>query len=197
MQLSAVCQSTAGSSKGVWRSVFAPVRLTGARRAGGVPAARRPVKVQAKKKSGQKKQAGGFMKTTKKPNLDDGWTYAGNLGEFADKPTKTVSLTTGKTVVVYKAGDEVFCSDVNGTAYEFPLVDANVIEGPSGPAIECPFDGTTYDLATGAVIEWCPRNNPLRSFLGMVKSKVEPQDLGVHEAIASADGGVYIRLKNA
>ena len=41
----------------------------------------------------------------------------------------TVTLSTGKMLVVYKVDNEVFCSDVNGTAYEFPLVDAKVIEG--------------------------------------------------------------------
>ena len=41
-------------------------------------------------------------------------------------------------------------------------------------------DGTVYDLATGKVMSWCPKNNPVRSLLGALKDKTEPTDLPVY-----------------
>ena len=32
-----------------------------------------------------------------------------------------------------------------------------------------PLDGTVYDLETGKVLVWCPKNNPLRFVLGSLK----------------------------
>lgn len=45
----------------------------------------------------------------------------------------------------------MYCSDANSTAYQFPLVDASILQTKAGPAVEVPLDGTTYDLATGKV----------------------------------------------
>lgn len=41
--------------------------------------------------------------------------------------------------------------------------------GDGGPAAEVPLDGTVYDLETGKVLVWCPKNNPLRFVLGSLK----------------------------
>ena len=35
--------------------------------------------------------------------------------------------------------------------------------------MEVPLDGTVYDLDSGRVLEWCPRNNPVRVLLGSLK----------------------------
>ena len=41
--------------------------------------------------------------------------------------------------------------------------------GNGEPAVEVPLDGTVYDLDTGRVLEWCPKNNPIRMLLGSLK----------------------------
>lgn len=40
-----------------------------------------------------------------------------------------MTLKTGKMVVVYKTEDSYYSSDVNSTAFDFPLVDANIFDG--------------------------------------------------------------------
>lgn len=42
---------------------------------------------------------------------------------------------------------KVYCTAGNGTAYEYPLFDSDVYDGPDGkPIIRCKFDRTTYSL---------------------------------------------------
>ena len=51
-----------------------------------------------------------------------------------------------------------------------PIVTGvSVCAGEGGPAAEVPLDGTVYDLETGKVLVWCPKNNPLRFVLGSLK----------------------------
>jgi nitrite reductase/ring-hydroxylating ferredoxin subunit len=69
-----------------------------------------------------------------------------------------------------------------------------IVAGAQGPAIETPLDGTQYDLRTGKVLRWCPKDNPLRSILGALKEKVEPVDLPVYPVQIKANGGVRVRL---
>ena len=61
------------------------------------------------------------------------------------------SHTAGPAFAFLQVGDEVYCSDANSTAYQYPLVDASILKTKSGPAVEVGLDGTTYDLATGKV----------------------------------------------
>lgn len=76
------------------------------------------------------------------------------------------------------AEDRLFCTEVYSTAFKYPLVDAKVqlTEGKYGNGkrwtIETPLDGTVYNLENGKVIEWCPRNNPIRAVLGTLKRDV-------------------------
>ena len=46
-------------------------------------------------------------------------------------------------------------------------------------AVEVTLDGTVYDLESGKVLSWCPKNSPVRSLLGGLKDKSEPVDLPV------------------
>jgi len=62
-----------------------------------------------------------------------------------------VITSNGIALVLYKAQEGIFCSDANSTAYRYPMTDAKIFDGPNGPAVECPLDGTTYDLRTGQV----------------------------------------------
>jgi hypothetical protein len=54
--------------------------------------------------------------------------------------------------------------------------------GEGGPAVEVPLDGTVYDLDTGRVLEWCPRNNPVRVLLGSLKVRDCGTSCSVHAA---------------
>lgn len=49
-----------------------------------------------------------------------------------------------------------------------------IAAGEDGPAAEVPLDGTVYDLETGKVLVWCPKNNPLRFVLGSLKVRLAP-----------------------
>ena len=46
------------------------------------------------------------------------------------------------------------------------------IAGDGSPAAEVPLDGTVYNLETGRVLVWCPKNNPLRFVLGSLKVRL-------------------------
>eukprot|EP00210_Caulerpa_lentillifera_P007739 g7385.t1 len=148
------------------------------------------------KRPGSKKEVS-FTKLNKGQNFvaKEGWIELANAAEFKEsRPTLPVITDKGIAVVIYKYRDDYFCSDANSTAYQFPLNNAKIFDGPSGPAVECPFDGTTYDLKTGRVLEWCPRTNPIRSVLGMLKSKETPKDLGVYDVVVADDGTLFAKL---
>ncbi|KAK9812068.1 hypothetical protein WJX73_002835 [Symbiochloris irregularis] len=95
--------------------------------------------------------------------------------------------------MLYKSGDSYFCSAPNSTAYQFPLSDARVHLRGGKPAIEVPFDGTVYDLQSGKVLEWCPKNNPLRFVLGSLKAKATQEDLQVFPAEVE-DGAILVKF---
>jgi len=88
----------------------------------------------------------------------------------------------------------IFCTDANSTAFKYPLADANLLKLNSGPAVETKLDGTVYDLRTGKVVSWCPKNNPIRAVLGSLKDKSVPEDLAVHSVRLESDGRVKVRL---
>lgn len=115
------------------------------------------------------------------------------IQSFVSKPIKPVILATGKAIMLYKVGEQVFCSDANSTAFQYPLADANILGLKTGPAVEVKLDGTVYDLATGKVLSWCPKNNPVRSFLGSLKNKVEPTPLPVYK-VKVEGSKVFVKL---
>lgn len=41
---------------------------------------------------------------------------------------------------------------------QYPLADASILRVKGKPAVEVPLDGSVYDLATGKVLSWCPKN---------------------------------------
>lgn len=56
-------------------------------------------------------------------------------------------------------------------------------------------DGTVYDLSSGAVLKWCPKDNPIRGLLGTLKSKETPVDLTVYPVHVTKDGNVWTKLR--
>eukprot|EP00803_Ostreobium_quekettii_P001458 evm.model.scf_161.13 EVM.evm.TU.scf_161.13 scf_161:124603-128203(-) len=84
-----------------------------------------------------------------KVDPDKGWEEMGTVDGFKGKNTQSVILDSGVAFVLYTVDGTVYCSDANSTAFKFPLSDAKIVKGDGGPAVECPLDGTTYDLATG------------------------------------------------
>ena len=46
-------------------------------------------------------------------------------------------------------------TDANSTAYAYPLIDAEIGSQEDWPAVVVPLVGTTYDLATGKLLERC------------------------------------------
>lgn len=110
------------------------------------------------------------------------------------KNTKPVELATGRTLMLYKFENMVFISDANSTAYQFPMTDAKVYREGSSIAAEVPLDGTVYDLATGAVLKWCPKDNPMRSLLGTLKSVEKSTPLKVYPVHITKDGNIWTKL---
>eukprot|EP00882_Tetradesmus_deserticola_P019273 GHRQ01020734.1.p1 GENE.GHRQ01020734.1~~GHRQ01020734.1.p1 ORF type:complete len:110 (+),score=27.09 GHRQ01020734.1:214-543(+) len=90
---------------------------------------------------------------------------------------------------------QVFVSDANSTAYQYPMVDSRVFRDSSGAvAAEVPLDGSVYDLATGAVLKWCPKDSPMRSLLGTLKSTVKATPLQVYPVHVTQDGSIWTKL---
>jgi nitrite reductase/ring-hydroxylating ferredoxin subunit len=60
---------------------------------------------------------------------------------------------------------------------------------------EVPLDGTVYDLRSGAVVTWCPREGGVvRSLLGTLKEKAPPTPLKVYATHVGSDGAVWAKL---
>ena len=110
------------------------------------------------------------------------------------KNTKPIELATGRTLMLYKFENMVFISDANSTAYQFPMTDARVYREGSSIAAEVPLDGTVYDLATGAVLKWCPKDNAMRSLLGTLKSREKSMPLKVYPVHITKDGNIWTKL---
>jgi nitrite reductase/ring-hydroxylating ferredoxin subunit len=51
-----------------------------------------------------------------------------------------------------------------------------------------------YDLATGKVLSWCPKNTLARQVLGGLKDKTEPQDLPVYPVQLRPGGKVAVKF---
>jgi nitrite reductase/ring-hydroxylating ferredoxin subunit len=73
-------------------------------------------------------------------------------------------------------------------------VDANIIKLKSGaPALETKLDGTVYELPSGAVRSWCPKNTAVRRVLGALKDKSEPVDLKTYP-VRVEGSAVFVKL---
>ncbi|KAF8068399.1 hypothetical protein HT031_002088 [Scenedesmus sp. PABB004] len=132
------------------------------------------------------------------PGFPEGWVdlkfKAGDIP--LGKSSKPVALATGRALMVYKYDNRVYVSDAASTAYSYPMVDAKVFRDPESGAVaaEVPLDGSVYDLATGAVLKWCPKDSPLRAALGTLKSAVDPTPLKVFPVHVEADGAIWTKL---
>ena len=52
-----------------------------------------------------------------------------------------------------------------------------------------------YDLQTGRVLEFCPKNNPVRAVLGTIKSSAKPEKLKVYPTqLDKATGRIFVKL---
>ncbi len=49
-------------------------------------------------------------------------------------------------------------------------------------------------MAGSKVLEWCPRNNPLRLVLGALKEKESGQDLRVYPVKVGPDGSISAKF---
>ena len=115
--------------------------------------------------------------------------------DMGGKSSKAVLLGT-LNLILYEFEDQLYCSEANSTAYKYPLIDGEIKRTEDGVvSIETPLDGTTYDLTTGAVLEWCPKNNLLRNFLGGLKEKEKPVPLRVYPVVIGADG-IYTKYSS-
>ena len=79
-----------------------------------------------------------------------------------------------------------------------PLTLQQLSDGPGGAVhAEVTLDGTVYDLRSGAVVTWCPRDGSVvRSLLGALKEKAPPTPLKVYPVFVGSDNAVWARLSN-
>eukprot|EP01023_Acetabularia_acetabulum_P055350 TRINITY_DN6382_c0_g1_i3.p2 TRINITY_DN6382_c0_g1~~TRINITY_DN6382_c0_g1_i3.p2 ORF type:complete len:151 (+),score=4.06 TRINITY_DN6382_c0_g1_i3:157-609(+) len=63
--------------------------------------------------------------------LSDNWAKTCNISDFQEgKMTKAVEIKSiGKNLIVYKIGDDIYCSDASSTAFQYPLGHATIIQG--------------------------------------------------------------------
>ena len=57
----------------------------------------------------------------------------GSLWHFMqkDRPTKAVVLKDKSVVMLYNVDGDVYCSDANSTAFQYPLTHAKIVKGMS------------------------------------------------------------------
>ena len=70
------------------------------------------------------------------------------MSELEEKPIKALVLANGNFCMV-KYGSMVFITACNSTAYQYPLIDGDLFEGPSGAAIRVPLDGNRVRFGHG------------------------------------------------
>jgi nitrite reductase/ring-hydroxylating ferredoxin subunit len=144
----------------------------------------------ADKEKKEKKSAAAAKESAVKASKSEPWIKVGNIADVADKPIKALILANGNFCMV-RAGSMIFITACNSTAYQYPLIDGEIFEGSLGAAIRTPLDGTSYDLATGQVLEWCPQDNLMRKFLGTLKKTESPVPLPVYPTKVDDKGDVY------
>ena len=120
-----------------------------------------------------------------------------SLAELAAKPKSRhpVLLAGDRSAMLWLAGDRLYCTAATGTAFQYPLVDAELLTlaGSGTAAVRCTLDGCVYALDTGAVVEWCPREESsfsLRNFLSAAKAKETPVPLPVYATRISPFGEI-------
>jgi hypothetical protein len=57
-----------------------------------------------------------------------------------------------------------------------------------------PYPHTSTLYSTGAVLKWCPADNPMRGLLGTLKSRADPTPLKVYPVHVTGDGSIYTKL---
>ena len=124
------------------------------------------------------------------------WVRLAEVGEWRPgKAGKAVTLPDGTVLCLFFVADpgggaapRAYATEMYSSAFKYPLVDAEAVVDGRSARVTVPFDGTVYDLATGAVLDWCPGNTPVRALLGAVKSRVEPAPIRVYPARVGGDG---------
>ena len=126
-------------------------------------------------------------------------TVADALAASQTKPRVPVILANGLQLLLWKLEGELFCSAVNSTAFQYPLLDAELVEpvpaGATGPVVRSKLDGTTYQLRDGKVLEWCPKEESalsLRNLFAGLKTNAPPVPLPVYAVKTVKTGEIEV-----
>eukprot|EP00877_Chromochloris_zofingiensis_P012016 jgi/Chrzof1/7068/Cz02g09170.t1 len=129
------------------------------------------------------------------PGFPNNWSKLADLSVFElGKTTKPIITASNIPLMLYKFQGRVYCSDANSTAYKYPLTDAKVFNDGSTVVVEVPLDGSMYDLQTGAVLKWCPKDSLVRNVLGTLKSNQEPTPLKAYPTYVTSKGDIWVKL---
>ena len=128
------------------------------------------------------------------------WTDVGcTVAELQTKPVKPVILAGNKAAVcIFLVNGVIYSTAGVSTTYQYPMFDADVFDQDGKPAIRCKLDGTSYELATGRVIEWCPKEDSplsLRNVFATLKAASAPVPLAVYPTRITKTGKVEILYK--
>lgn len=85
----------------------------------------------------------------------------------------------------------IFATDGSCRACQFPMTAGS---WESGNKFTCSCCGTSYDLESGEVVEYMPKNNPVQWAAAMANQDKEPQRAAVLPTRVSRSGRVYVRL---
>ena len=78
---------------------------------------------------------------------------------------------------------------------QFPMPSAQLAAEAGGAfSLTCGLCGTKYSLTDGAVLEFCPKNNPAQVVAALVNEKKGPQAMATLKTRVSKSGKVYLRL---
>ncbi len=116
------------------------------------------------------------------------------------KPKQPLILANGTALMLWWLDGQVYCTAANGTAFQYPLVDGELVPGAGlagGPAVRSPLDGTLYDLASGKVLDWCPKEDAplsLRNMLAGLKQASPAVDLPVFATRLRAGGALEVLI---
>ena len=83
-------------------------------------------------------------------SAQDKWIKVGNVSELEEKPIKALLLANGNFCMV-KYGSMVFITACNSTAYQYPLIDGELLPRPLRATLPAPSATTACGQSTGQV----------------------------------------------
>ena len=93
---------------------------------------------------------------------------------------------------------QLYATSAFSPAFDYPLLDAELeLQAGGTTSVRSRLDGSLFDLASGKVQEWCPKEESpfsLRNLFATLKEKAPPVNLKVFQARADSRGNVEVLI---